>query len=143
MRRLLFVLAIAAALSAQIPSRQFKDGEVLKVEGADVTIRNPQAGPCIETEQAKKMINSGLACVTSSLGFFQVRLTAKDVDYIEITVGRETHVNGIANVILRFEVFTSPVHPDLDMAVGSIDRLDIIRTIRVRLLKTKEEKMFR
>jgi hypothetical protein len=145
MTRLALALLTASAALAQsitVPSRHFRDGEILRVEGAIVTIRDPRSGPCLESA-TRTLNNSDAVCIDPGHGFFQVHLRADDVDYIEITVGRVTFVPGVTTSILLFETFTSQVQRDIDTAVGAIDNLDKIRTIRIRLLKVKTEKMFR
>jgi hypothetical protein len=145
MKWLLFMLVVVAS-GQTFPTRHFKNGEVLRVDGADVTIRVPEAR-CGGSDAAPKWC-------PDKVGFFQVHLTRWDSkgnhpnsDYVEIQVGREEETLALTpnlpKNILRFEIYTSPIQAGVDTAVGSIFELDRIRTIRVRLLKVSTEEIFR
>jgi hypothetical protein len=138
--------------SGTVVTQRFHNGQALKVEGAVITIRDPRSasGPCARIG-ADGVINAA-QCAATGPGFFQVHLTdyaPPEVDYIEIVVGTPRHIEGITGEVmhfgevLHFETFTSPIYPGIDTAVGTIEDLGAIRTIRVRLLKNKAEGMFR
>jgi hypothetical protein len=134
----LAILALALPLLAQ--ARHFHDGEVLTIEGATVTIRDPSDHPCLGVS-APRIVSSSNAC-SAGPGFFQVNVTDPDVDHIEIEIGIETILPGINGTALRFETFTSQLDNN-DWLVGSFTELSKISTITVRLLKVKREKIFR
>lgn len=152
------VALFLAAISLHGQTRQFHDGEVLKVPGATVTIRDPTGNQICATFSPAGIltspgvhITSAATCSTPPPGFFEVTVTDLDVDYIEITVGIVEGLGGDVAIqgdtvfqrILRFHTYTSPANPGLHWSIGEIIDLSKIRTINIKLLKVKTQEMFR
>lgn len=140
------LLLIASIANAEQAPRRFHDGEILHMEGAEITIRKPPDGPCLSATSTG-LLSSGSGSCSSAPGFFQVHVLGAMVNRVEITVGRASYLVLDAKIqkisVLKFETFTSQGQLAIDTAMGMITDLDSIRTIDVKLSMLVEEKIFR